>query len=261
MSIERTIVTTFSMAATLPSGPAVPYRQIRAHYDDETITVYQAYNRGIAAAAVKEQKLHASPLFKPTRMTWIKPSWAWMLYRAGYSYKDPGQERILAIRMRHDAFLGLLQRAVLTFGHGGAEAEPELAPQTSQAAPRESDETAPRPAGSDEEPGMRRRKHRDAAAGKSPDVKVQWDPERTVRLEKLEYRSIQIGIPAALSPEWTEKWIVSIEDVTDRARELKRVLDEEPHVSDVELVKRGLVPAERPFEISEDLQKLLKMVI
>lgn len=250
------------MTTPLPSTSAVPYRQIRAHYDDETITVYQAYNRGIATAAVREQKLHASPLFRPTRMTWIKPSWAWMLYRAGYSYKDPGQERILAIRMRHEDFLGLLRKAILTFGHDGAnKAESELEPQTSQPAPNESDETTPQPAGFDEATGTKRRKHRDPAAGKSPDVKVQWDPERTVRLEKLEYRSIQIGIPAALSPEWTEKWIVGIEDVTDRARELKRVLDEEPHVSDGELVERGLVPVERPFEISEELQKLLKMVI
>ena len=253
------------MATTSLPSSAVPYRQIRAHYDDETITVYQAYNRAIAAAAVKEQKLHASPLFKPTRRTWIKPSWAWMLYRAGHSYKDPGQERILAIRMRHDDFLGVLKRAVLTFGHGSARAEvdAESEPQRPQAAPGESEETAPttpQPAGSGTGTEVGRRKHLNAAAGKSPDVKVQWDPERTVRLEKLEYRSIQIGIPAALSREWTEKWIVSIEDVTDRARELKRILDEEPDVTDAQLVRAGLVPVERPFEICEDLQRRLKMI-
>jgi len=250
------------MSAIASPTSAVPYRQIRAHYDDETITVYQAYNRGIATAAVKEQKLHASPLFKPTRMTWIKPSWAWMLYRAGYSYKDPGQERILALRMRHKDFLGLLERAVLTFGHGSAKnekAELEPKPRISQAGPEEKGETGP--TGPGEEARVGRRKHRDPAAEKSPDVKVQWDPERTVRLGKLDYRSIQIGIPAALSPEWTERWIVSIEDVTERARELKRVLDEKPDVSDAELVELGLVPVERPFEVSEDLQKLLKMII
>lgn len=253
------------MTVTTPTASApVPYRQVRALYDDETITVYQAYNRDIAAAAVKEQKLHASPHFKPTRMTWIKPSWAWMLYRAGYSYKDPGQERILALRMRHEDFLGLLNRAVLTSGHGGAKAGSEPEPQAPQDVPQQpegSDEAAPQPAAADEKAQRGKRKHRDPAAGKSPDVKVQWDPERTVRLGKLEHRSIQIGIPAALSPEWTAKWIVSIADVTDRARELKRVLDEEPEVSDVELVKRGLVPSERPFEIPEDLQKRLEMVI
>ena len=52
-----------------------PFRQIRAVYDSHTITIYQAYSEEIAGPAVREQKLSASPLFKPTRFTWIKPSW------------------------------------------------------------------------------------------------------------------------------------------------------------------------------------------
>ncbi|KAK0375141.1 integral membrane protein [Colletotrichum limetticola] len=120
-----------------------PLRQIRAYFDDETITVYQAYNAAIAEAAVTAQKLDASPNFKLTRMTWIKPSWAWMLYRAGYSYKDRGQERILTIKMTHAGFVDLLRQSVSTHG-------------------------------SDLEKGDGR-------------VRVQWDPERDVRLEKLPY--------------------------------------------------------------------------
>src|SRR5881628_3004655 len=76
--------------------------QIRACYDEETITVYQAYNSEIATAAVHQQKLHASPQFRLSRMTWIKPSWCWMMYRAGYSYKDKNQERILALKMKQE---------------------------------------------------------------------------------------------------------------------------------------------------------------
>lgn len=63
-----------------PTEKAVPYRQIRASYDDETITVYQAYSSSIAIPAVKEQRLNASPDFLLGRMTWIKPSWCWMMY-------------------------------------------------------------------------------------------------------------------------------------------------------------------------------------
>jgi Domain of unknown function (DUF4291) len=100
---------------TEPTKPTIPYRQIRAQYDADTITVYQAYNTSIAEAAVREQKLNASPLFR-VRMTWIKPSWAWMMYRAGYSYKDAGQARILAIKMSHSGFFELLRRAELTHG-------------------------------------------------------------------------------------------------------------------------------------------------
>jgi hypothetical protein len=224
-----------------------PYRQIRALYDDETITVYQAYNTTIASAAVAAQKLHSSPQFRPTRMTWIKPSWAWMLYRAGFSYKDRGQERILALKMRHADFVALLNKAVLTTEHSPAGSVGKTAAETGE---REGQ-------GMGESAGRRRR----GPEAKSPDVKVQWDPERTVRLERLDYRSIQIGIPAALSPEWTEKWIVSIEDVTERARELKRVLDEHPDITHAELVEKGLVPVERPFEIPETLQRSLRMVV
>lgn len=57
----------------------IPYRQIRASYDDKTITVYQAYSAAIAIPAVRDQKLCASPDFKLGRMTWIKPSWCWMM--------------------------------------------------------------------------------------------------------------------------------------------------------------------------------------
>lgn len=56
-----------------------PYRQIRALYDKTTITVYQAYPSTIALPALASQSLSASPDFNPTRMTWIKPSWCWMM--------------------------------------------------------------------------------------------------------------------------------------------------------------------------------------
>lgn len=61
-------------------SPSIPYRQIRAAYDSNTIVFYQAYSSTIALPAVAAQKLNASPAFKPTRMTWLKPSWAWMMY-------------------------------------------------------------------------------------------------------------------------------------------------------------------------------------
>ena len=73
----------------MTTSSPIPYRQIRALFDDDTITVYQAYSKTIAEAAVREQRLTASPEFSGTRMTWVKPSWCWMMYRSGYSFKDP----------------------------------------------------------------------------------------------------------------------------------------------------------------------------
>ena len=63
----------------------IPLRQIRASYDERTITVYQAYPASIAIPAVKLQKIHASPGFLFSRMTWIKPSWCWMMFVATHS--------------------------------------------------------------------------------------------------------------------------------------------------------------------------------
>ncbi|GJC80302.1 hypothetical protein ColLi_03140 [Colletotrichum liriopes] len=192
----------------------IPFRQIRAHFDEQTITVYQAYNSTIATAAVAAQRLDASPSFKLTRMTWIKPSWAWMLYRAGYSYKDPGQAHILALKMRHEDFVGLLRKGTLAH-HGDGS--------------------------------------------KDGEVRIQWDPERDVRLERLQHRSIQIGIPASICQEWALRGIVGIEDVTARARELKRVLEERPDVSDDELSRLGLLPDEREFVVPKEVEELLGM--
>lgn len=212
------------------SGPPAkpPYRQIRAQYDDHTITVYQAYNAEIASSAVAHQRLNASPLFRPVRMTWIKPSWCWMMYRSGYAAKDANQERILALKMRREDFVGLLERAVLTTETAAASAVGTSA------------------AGED---GGKA----DAAA------KVQWDPERSARLGRLDYRSIQIGIRGSLAAEWIERWIVSIEDVTERAKALKAALDADSDISEQELVARGLMPEEKPFHVSDDLRKILNM--
>ncbi len=73
-----------------------PSRQIRAVFDAETITVYQAYSPAIAAPALAAQTFVAP--FKRERMTWIKPSFLWMMYRCGWASK-PGQERVLAVRI------------------------------------------------------------------------------------------------------------------------------------------------------------------
>lgn len=115
------------MNANMPEQviPKVPHREIRAQYDDDTITVYQAYSTSIAKAAVKEQKLSASPDFSLQRMTWIKPSWAWMMYRSGYATKDARQSHILALKMTHKNFQDLLSLVVVC--GGGALSEEDRA--------------------------------------------------------------------------------------------------------------------------------------
>ncbi|MEO3854786.1 DUF4291 domain-containing protein [Acrocarpospora sp. B8E8] len=91
----------------------MPYRQIRAVYTEEAVTVYQAYDPAIATPALAAQRFVAP--FKRERMTWIKPSFLWMMYRCGYATK-PGQTRVLAIELSRDAFEWALAHSCLSHG-------------------------------------------------------------------------------------------------------------------------------------------------
>jgi hypothetical protein len=71
-------------------------REIRADYDRNTIVIYQAYPPTIADAAVSAGRF-VSP-FSFYRMTWVKPSFLWLMHRSNWGRKS-GQERILAVRM------------------------------------------------------------------------------------------------------------------------------------------------------------------
>lgn len=87
------------------------YQEIRALFDASTITVYQAFNSAIADAALEAQRLVAP--FSYTRMTWVKPSFWWMLERSGWGTK-PQQERVLAIRVKRVDWEAALSQAVST---------------------------------------------------------------------------------------------------------------------------------------------------
>ena len=100
-----------------------------------------------------------------------------------------------------------------------------------------------------------------SAEQKAKGVRVQWDPERSPRIGQLGYRSIQIGISGKVSKMWAEELVVGIDDMTEKAREMKRALDEDGSgkVGVEELVRRGLMPLERVYEVPEELRKVLQM--
>ena len=164
---------------------AIPKRQIRAVYDDKTIRVYQAYSNTIADSALSAGTF-VSPPFNMARMTWIKPSFLWMMYRSGWGTKE-GQERVLAIDITREGFEWALAHACLS--HFDADVY------------------------SSHEEWLTRR-------DKSP-VRIQWDPERDVSLNRLEYRSIQIGLSAEAVELYTKDWIQSIEDLSELSATLK----------------------------------------
>ncbi|MBB4966982.1 DUF4291 domain-containing protein [Saccharothrix violaceirubra] len=88
-----------------------PRYQVRADYDAHTIVVYQAYSPAIADAALRAGRFVAPFSFQ--RMTWIKPSFLWLMHRSNWARK-PGQERVLAVRITREGWAEALSRAVPT---------------------------------------------------------------------------------------------------------------------------------------------------
>ncbi|CAE7309541.1 PAO [Symbiodinium natans] len=99
----------------------------RSQWDDEGVYFYQAYNDEIAEWAVQHQQF-GGPRFNPTRMTWIKPSFAWVLYRSGYGHKH-NQTRILKVKLSHASVAELLQHCQCKTGGGGSKGRVQWDPE------------------------------------------------------------------------------------------------------------------------------------
>lgn len=159
-------------------------RVIRAVYDNETIIVYQAFNKNIAKSAAENQTF-ISPPFKMERMTWIKPSFLWMMYRSGWAQKEDGKQ-ILRIKITRQGFEDALRMSCLsTFNKDLHISKEDWKIQLV----------------------------------KSP-VRTQWDPERDLFLNSLNYRTIQVGLSGIAVTNYINKWIISIENITDYVNEI-----------------------------------------
>ena len=157
--------------------------QIRAVYDDTSIRVYQAYNDTIADEALRLGKFGSH--FRMSRMTWIKPSFLWMMYRCGWAEKAD-QERVLAIDIKRSGFDKAVKSAVLST----YKAESGISMAKWQKLVKESD------------------------------VRIQWDPEKDVDGNDLDYRSIQLGLRGQAVCDYVNDWIIGINDVTGYVKEL-----------------------------------------
>lgn len=192
----------------------IPQRQVRADFDDATIVVYQAYPPAIADAALASGTF-VSP-FKRERMTWIKPSFLWMMYRSGWATK-PGQERVVAVRITRTGFEGALAASCLS--HFDRSVYVDAAAWT--------------------------------ARKDQSEVRVQWDPERTPSGGPLPHRSLQVGLSAGAVSAYVDEWIVGIEDVTGRVRELRELLHTDPDAVAAEL------PPQRPYPLPDDVAQVI----
>ena len=188
-------------------------QEIRAVYDNHTITVFQAYNAAIAVPAIKNNRFE-SP-FSFNRMTWIKPSYLWLMERSNWATKS-NQEYILGIKIKREAWEKALGLCILT--------HPDEAVYSN---------------GLDWE-----LKFNEA------EVHIQWDPERTIRGAKLNIRSIQVGIGRTLIEEFNAKWIEEIVDYTALTNKINQLRKSGKYKE-----AERLLPKERIYNLPASLEK------
>ncbi|MBY8864920.1 DUF4291 domain-containing protein [Streptomyces sennicomposti] len=190
---------------------AEPRFRIRARHTDTTVTVYQAYRPQIGGPAARTGRFPAD--WKRDRMTWIKPSFLWMMYRCGWGTKE-GQETVLAVEIRRDGFEWALRNACLSHHVPALHGD-----QASW-----------------------RRRLREAPA------RVQWDPERDLHHTPLPYRSLQLGLAGPAAARYADEWITGIEDVTPLAAEIHALV----RTGELERAT-ALLPKERPYPVADEV--------
>jgi len=196
-------------ATEAPATPAEPQRRIRALHTDTTVTVYQAYSPALGLPAARDGRFPAA--WKRERMTWIKPSFLWMMYRCGWGTKAD-QETVLAVEIARDGFDWALRNACLSHYDAGEQADRTAWQRELKGAP----------------------------------ARVQWDPERDLGLRALPYRSLQLGLSGEASRRYADEWTVAIRDVTPLAREVHALVR-----AGETAAAAALLPGERPYPAPE----------
>lgn len=161
---------------------------IRASQTASTIRIYQAFSQDLVDYAFHNSGFINNPFFKRTRMTWIKPSFLWMMYRSGWGLKDERQQRILGIDITKDGFDWALSHSCSS--HKPLDLSTEEWKKLKVETP----------------------------------VRIQWDPERNLLLEPLKYRTIQIGLSGVALEYYINNWVVNITDITPTVHQIHHLL-------------------------------------
>ena len=153
-----------------------------AQFNHNSIVVYQAFRPSIGNFAVKHGYFGGE--FSLNRMSWIKTSFLWMMYRSGWGTKVD-QEVILAIWLKRLAFDDILAAAV------PSSYVPELYVS----------------------------KDEWQEAVKRSLVRLQWDSDYDPCRNPIDRRAIQLGVRGKFLARYTQDWIVDIEDISEFVRE------------------------------------------
>ena len=161
---------------------------IIAQFDRQSIIVYQAFNDHITEFALKHQRFGGNA-YDFERMTWLKPSFLWMMYYSGWAKKE-NQENVLAIRMSREGFDEILKTAVTTRFYAGTYTD-----QKSW-----EDEL------------------------RSTEIQLQWESYHDLFGNKTERRAVKIGLRGDMLQRFNENWILEIRNITPFVREQQQLL-------------------------------------
>lgn len=147
--------------------------------NDDHLVIYQAFNSAIAKYAVANQQFGGNH-YSFTRMSWIKPNFLWMMYRAGWARKA-NQECILAIEIQKKHFEEILRVAIhSSFKPKVYASQAEWQTQL-----------------------------------KASEVVMQWDPDHHPNGSKLQRRAVQLGLRRDILKKFGTEWAVSITNITE----------------------------------------------
>ncbi len=183
-------------------------KHILAQADAQGIVVYQAYRPSIAAYAVEHG--HFGGEFSYSRMSWIKPSFLWMMYRSGWGTK-PEQEVTLAVRIQRQFFDTLLAQAITS-----SYSQDQFATQQE----------------------WRRAVHASL-------VRLQWDPDRHPSGAPLQRRALQLGLRGQALEDYGTKRILEIQDISAFVAEQREHTRKEQLDELLIPVEREYLPADR----------------
>lgn len=170
---------------------------LTADYDSSGVWVYQAYKPSIGLSAAARGSFRDISDFSTDRMTWIKFSLGWMMYRCDYA-RSRNQEVVLRIKLSHEAIDTILRSAVgsswgATEGIYSSEAKWKSALESSEA-------------------------------------RWQWDPERDARLKVApkNQRALQLGLRRSIAERFAHDptWILEVHDVTPLVHEVRTCIEE-----------------------------------
>ncbi len=153
-------------------------RQIIGQRSGDNIIVYQAFNPNIANYAVKNQRF-GGEYYSFTRMSWIKPGFLWMMYRAGWASKEH-QQKILAITISLENFKTILSEATISSYDAGMYNSHEVWKNELE----------------------------------KTEVRLQWDPDHDPYGNKQERKAIQLGMKGTILKKFCTEWIIKIDDIT-----------------------------------------------